>query len=115
MSHVRNLFHKTQGSYSPAPVPVPVTAVPEHPGKPPAIIKEFAPRTASSPEVPKPSVTILEFPVETVHLRPEHRLIFYTDPHSQAADRFRYLRMRLRELSNAGKLKKLLITSALAS
>jgi capsular exopolysaccharide synthesis family protein len=37
----------------------------------------------------------------------------HTDPRSAAADRFRFLRMCLRELWNAGKLKSLQITSPL--
>jgi capsular exopolysaccharide synthesis family protein len=52
-------------------------------------------------------------PVEQVSLPPESRLVYFTDPHSSGADRFRYLRMILRELWMAGKLKSLLITSSL--
>jgi capsular exopolysaccharide synthesis family protein len=51
--------------------------------------------------------------IDEVHLTPESRLIFQTDPRSPAADRFRYLRMRLRMLKATGKLKSLLIASAL--
>jgi capsular exopolysaccharide synthesis family protein len=47
-------------------------------------------------------------------IRAENRLIYQTAPRSPAADRFRYLRMRLRELWSAGKLRKLLVTSPLA-
>ncbi len=50
---------------------------------------------------------------EEVNLEPESRLIFHADPRSVAADRYRFLRMRLRELWNTGKLKSLLITSPL--
>ena len=52
-------------------------------------------------------------PVERVHLGPESRIVFHTDPSSPGADRFRYLRMRLREPWRSGKLKSLVITSAL--
>jgi capsular exopolysaccharide synthesis family protein len=51
-------------------------------------------------------------PVEQVYPKPESRLVYYTDPHSSGADRFRFLRMVLRELWTAGKLKTLLITSS---
>jgi capsular exopolysaccharide synthesis family protein len=51
--------------------------------------------------------------VEEVHLNPESRLVFQTDPSSPAADRFRFLRMRLRVLKSTAKLNNLLITSAL--
>ena len=52
-------------------------------------------------------------PAEEVQLLPESRLVFHTDTRGPGADRYRYLRMRLRELAEAGKLRSLLITSAL--
>jgi capsular exopolysaccharide synthesis family protein len=52
-------------------------------------------------------------PVETAVITPEARLVFHTDPDSSAADRFRLLRMRLREFWAAGKLRTVLVTSAL--
>ena len=52
-------------------------------------------------------------PVESAEILPETRLVFHTDPRSPSADRYRLLRMRLRELGKAGKLKTLLITSPL--
>jgi capsular exopolysaccharide synthesis family protein len=69
--------------------------------------------------VPDSDVAVAEpiqhnFPKETAQFGPEHRLIFHTDPHNPAADRFRLLRMRLKEQWKAGKLKKLLVTSPLA-
>jgi capsular exopolysaccharide synthesis family protein len=51
--------------------------------------------------------------VDEVQINPGARLVFHTDPSSPAADRFRFLRMRLRALKALGKLKSLLITSAL--
>lgn len=48
-----------------------------------------------------------------VSLGPASRLAFHTDPGGIAADRYRFLRMRLRELWNFGKLKTLLVTSPL--
>jgi capsular exopolysaccharide synthesis family protein len=51
--------------------------------------------------------------VEDVNIQKECRLVVYTDPRSPGADRFRYLRIRLREPWEAGKLKTVLITSAL--
>lgn len=62
---------------------------------------------------PAKSFDLQSIPGEVVNLQPESRLIFDTDPRSAAADRFRYLRMRLREFWNSGKLKTLLITSPL--
>jgi capsular exopolysaccharide synthesis family protein len=54
-----------------------------------------------------------EIEVEHVEVLPESRIVFHSDPRSPGADRFRYLRMRLRELWDAGKLRSLLITSPL--
>ncbi len=53
----------------------------------------------------------LQVESETVELRPETRLSAYTDPRGPAADRLRFLRLRLNQVWNAEKLKKLLITS----
>jgi capsular exopolysaccharide synthesis family protein len=50
---------------------------------------------------------------EEVQVHPASRIVMHTDPRSAGADRFRFLRMCLRELWNAGKLKSLLITSPL--
>jgi succinoglycan biosynthesis transport protein ExoP len=53
--------------------------------------------------------------VETVQtvILPGSRLVYHTDPHSPAADRFRTVRIRLEPLWISGKLKKILITSPL--
>lgn len=51
--------------------------------------------------------------VEDVNVQEGCRLFVHTDPRSPAADRFRYLRIRLREPWQTGKLKSVLITSAL--
>ena len=52
-------------------------------------------------------------PSITVDLQPQYRLVVHTDPNGLAADRFRLLRMRLREFSKARKVKSVLITSPL--
>lgn len=54
-----------------------------------------------------------EQPVETARLAPELRIVFHTAPSSPSADRFRLLRMRLREFRSAKTLSRLLITSPL--
>jgi succinoglycan biosynthesis transport protein ExoP len=51
--------------------------------------------------------------VEEVRLHPGVRIVLHSNPISPGADRFRYLKMCLREASHAGKLKTLLITSPL--
>jgi len=52
-------------------------------------------------------------PVENAEILPETRLAFHADPRSPGADRYRLLRMRLRELGSSAKLKTLLVTSPL--
>ena len=99
MSHVRNLFHRSAvdrhiaSPFSLGATPAVVATVPANGGA-----------VSASPD----------FPLEKAHVRPENRVVFHTDPRSPAADRFRFLRMRLREHWSAGKLKKLLVTSPLA-
>jgi capsular exopolysaccharide synthesis family protein len=48
---------------------------------------------------------------EEVEVKDGASLVVLTDPRSPGADRFRYLRMRLRELAAKGTLKSLVITS----
>jgi capsular exopolysaccharide synthesis family protein len=52
-------------------------------------------------------------PVETADVSPESRIVMFSEPRGPGADRYRYLRMQLRELGKGGELKKILITSAL--
>ena len=56
---------------------------------------------------------VQRIPVEYVRVEPSSRLVAHLEPYSPAADKFRLIRLRLQELWNAGKLKTLLITSAL--
>ena len=99
MSHLRNLFHKPPES--------------EH-------VPAAAHVAAVSGSVARSGNTVIatpalgEFPVEEARFRPEDRLVYYDEPRSAAADRFRLLRMRLKTHWTAGKLKKLLITGPLA-
>jgi hypothetical protein len=51
--------------------------------------------------------------VEEAHIDDANRIVFHTDPSSPRTDRFRFLRMRLRELWNTKKLRVFLITSPL--
>jgi capsular exopolysaccharide synthesis family protein len=99
MSHVRNLFHKPSG-HEPIPLAAATAAVSEN--------------SAAQGNVVLAAPALPEFPVEEAQLSPENRLVYYADPRSPAADRYRLLRMRLKEHWRAGKLKKLLVTGALA-
>jgi len=71
-----------------------------------------APVVAASEGLEK-AFQLQQVPTEEVQVHPGCRIIMHTDPRSAGADRFRFLRMCLRELWNAGKLKSLLITSPL--
>jgi capsular exopolysaccharide synthesis family protein len=99
MSHLRNLFHKPSG-HEHIPPAVSVAPVPDN--------------NVASASVATAAPALPEFPVEEAYVGPENRLVFYADPRSPAADRFRLLRMKLKTLWNTGKLKKLLITGPLA-
>jgi capsular exopolysaccharide synthesis family protein len=69
--------------------------------------------STGAPEKVENAIQLEHIPTEEVELHPGSRIVMHTDPRSAGADRFRFLRMCLRELWNAGKLKSLLITSPL--
>jgi len=100
MSRIHNLFH---GSARQSPKP---------PAAPPAAAVLESASSSAGAAVAAP---VIEFAREEAHFGPERRLIFHTDPRSPAADRFRLLRMRLKDRSQTGRLKKLLITSPLSN
>jgi capsular exopolysaccharide synthesis family protein len=58
-----------------------------------------------------PSPLGLQIPAEAVEVRPEGRVAAHTEPRGPMADRLRFLRLRLNQVWNAEKLKRLLITS----
>ncbi len=78
-------------------------------------INETSSALSAEPQVESSErkIDLQVFLAEEVNLEPQSRLIFHTDPGSGAADRYRLLRMRLREHWMAGKLKTLLVTSPL--
>lgn len=58
------------------------------------------------------TVTVLaRIPTESADVGPTNRIALLTDDRSVSADRFRYLRMRLRELRGLAKLSSLVVTS----
>jgi capsular exopolysaccharide synthesis family protein len=66
-----------------------------------------------SENLPEEAPELRQIPVEEVEIRPESRIVLFTDPRSAGADRFRLLRMRLRELKAVSNIRKLLVTSPL--
>jgi capsular exopolysaccharide synthesis family protein len=115
MSHLRNLFHKPAGNHIPVRTPAIVASAVTMGGSDPAASEFLDAHTRAECVAPAEAVALADYPVEEAKILPEHRVVCYTTPHSPAADRFRYLRMRLREHGDAGKLKTLLITSPLSS
>lgn len=78
-----------------------------------AAIRADAVEARESRSVPElPGTAALPIPAETVEIQPETRLAAHTDPRGPMADRLRYLRLRLNQVWDAEKLKRLLITSA---
>lgn len=57
------------------------------------------------------SSALAEIHIEEAKIDPASRLALLMSPHSVGADRFRYLRMRLRELRQLAKLQSVVITS----
>jgi capsular exopolysaccharide synthesis family protein len=54
-----------------------------------------------------------EFPVLNISVPPTSRLVFLTSPDSLAAEKFRFLGVRLRQLQQSRSLKRVLITSTI--
>ena len=70
---------------------------------------EVAPRQApAAPAVP-------EFPSVEVVVRRPSRLVFLTDPESLAAEKFRFLGVRMRQLQQTRPIKRVLVTSTIAA
>jgi capsular exopolysaccharide synthesis family protein len=106
MSHLRNLLYKPSG-HEHFPSAVSVAAVSVAAVRDNIVPSANVATAAAAPALP-------EFPVEEAYVGPENRIVFFADPRSPAADRFRLLRMKLKTLAKTGKLKKLLVTGPLA-
>src|SRR5579864_3101260 len=50
-------------------------------------------------------LALQQIPVEEVHIHFASRIVLHTNPRGLAADRFRFMRLRLQERADAGKLK----------
>jgi capsular exopolysaccharide synthesis family protein len=66
-----------------------------------------------TPPSDKPHDVLAEFPSLQVTVPPASRLVFFTEPDSLAAEKFRFLGVRLRQLRHNRTLKKVLITSTI--
>jgi len=70
---------------------------------PAAIVRESAPQAVSP----------TAFPSLEMSIGPTQRLVFFTQPESLAAEKFRFLGVRLRQMRQNRPLKKVLITSTI--
>ena len=62
----------------------------------------------------EPTTDVLpSFPSLDVHVPSSGRLIYFTEPHSLAAEKFRFLGVRIRQLRQNRTLKKVLVTSTI--
>jgi capsular exopolysaccharide synthesis family protein len=91
----------------------PATGVDSSVLPPPIETPIVASPVATSDKV-EPAFELGQILAENVTVTPESRIVYYSQPDSPGADRFRLLRMRLWPLWEAAKLKTLLVTSALA-
>lgn len=68
----------------------------------------------SEEPIPQPAVlSESEFPSLNVSVAPGSRLVFFTDPDSLPAEKFRFLGVRLRQIQQNRPLKKVLVTSSI--
>jgi capsular exopolysaccharide synthesis family protein len=80
----------------------------------PAIESPSADLAISEQRLTEGSVTEpAEFPTLNITVPPSSRLVFLTAPDSLAAEKFRFLGVRLRQLQQSRSLKKVLITSTI--
>jgi capsular exopolysaccharide synthesis family protein len=62
---------------------------------------------------PKANTSLTSFPSLEVSVPPSGRLVFFTQPESLAAEKFRFLGVRLRQMRQNRSLKKVLVTSTI--
>jgi len=78
---------------------------------PPAV---SAVQAAASPDTAfERTETVVEFPALEVSVTAASRLVYFTEPDSLAAEKFRFLGVRLRQLRQNRTLKKVLVTSTI--
>ena len=68
---------------------------------------------ALAPEGEREGRVLAEFPSVEVRVAPLSRLVYFTEPDGLAAEKFRFLGVRLRQLQQNRLLKKVLVTSTI--
>lgn len=109
MSKIFDALRKAQGEVASLALPLIEGAGAAAPGTEQR--KSTSPQSLYTPGLLKAEPK--QIPVEEIHVENLARLIFYTNPTSTAADKFRLLRMRLDECWKTGKLKSVLVSSPL--
>lgn len=105
MSMVAEVFEaptKTQPNDAPAAEPAPSFAAP--------------PLASPQIELPQEATTktaLENFPTLNVRVEASSRLVFFTEPDSLAAEKFRFLGVRVRQIRQSRALKKVLVTSTI--
>ena len=81
--------------------------------QPPAFQVPLEQVSVSEAPTPENTSDAPEFPTLEVHVTPMSRLVYFTEPDSLAAEKFRFLGVRLRQLQQSRTLKKVLVTSTI--
>jgi capsular exopolysaccharide synthesis family protein len=82
------------------------------------VAPSFAVPALASPQIELPQeattkAALENFPTLNVRVEASSRLVFFTEPDSLAAEKFRFLGVRLRQLRQSRALKRVLITSTI--
>jgi capsular exopolysaccharide synthesis family protein len=76
--------------------------------------KVFEMPDSVSDEEAVPAVDVAEFPTLEVSVGAASRLVFLSEPESLAAEKFRFLGVRMRQLQQGRSLKRILVTSTIS-
>jgi len=79
----------------------------------PTSLQEPIPEISETPALENADNSPVQFPSLEVCVAPSSRLVFFTEPESLAAEKFRFLGVRLRQMRQSRTLKKVLVTSAI--
>jgi capsular exopolysaccharide synthesis family protein len=79
----------------------------------PSIAPAWDQHSVTPPPTEEPARGNLAFPSIEVSLTPSSRLVFFTQPESLAAEKLRFLGVRLRQIRQTRPLKKVLVTSTI--
>ena len=77
------------------------------------VFLETSPLAETATPAPDAISTLLSFPSVPASVQPLEKLVFFSQPESLAAEKFRFLGVRLRQLRQARQLKKVLVTSTI--